>query len=109
MVLIRSIIRPEKSDMVLKKLLDAGYPAVTKISVVGRGKQRGLKVGAVTYDEIPKELLLTVVPEKEKDVVVKLILKSARTGSAGLFGDGKIFVSPVDEVYTISTGTKEEM
>ncbi len=109
MVLIRSIIRPEKSDMVLKKLLDAGYPAVTKISVVGRGKQRGLKVGAVTYDEIPKELLLTVVPVKEKDVVVKLILKSARTGSAGLFGDGKIFVSPVDEVYTISTGTKEEM
>ncbi len=107
MIMIRSIIRPDKSDIVLKKLLDAGYPAVTKISVVGRGKQRGLKVGEVTYDEIPKELLLTVVPESEKETVLKIIMKNARSGSAGTFGDGKIFVSGVDEVYTISTGTKE--
>ncbi len=107
MIMIRSIIRPDKSDDVMKKLLDAGYPAITKISVVGRGKQRGLKVGQVTYDEIPKELLLTVVPESEKETVLKTIMKSARSGSAGAFGDGKIFVSQVDEVYTISTGEKE--
>ncbi|MBN2436309.1 MAG: P-II family nitrogen regulator [Spirochaetes bacterium] len=108
MILIRSIVRPEKADAVSEALLEAGFPAVTKISVVGRGKQRGLKVGEVTYDEIPKELLLTAIPDSDKDLVVKVIMEAARTGSAGNFGDGKIFVSPIDEVYTISSGHKED-
>jgi nitrogen regulatory protein PII 1 len=82
----------------------AGFPAVTKIDVFGRGKQRGLKVGDVTYDELPKVMLLTVIEDKDKDFVVETILKEARTGSAGNFGDGKIFVSPVEESYTVSTG-----
>ena len=107
MLMIRSIVRPEKADAVLAALMDAGYPAVTKINVVGRGKQRGIRIGDVTYDEIPKELLITVVPDKDKDFVVKTVLKTARTGDRGSFGDGKIFVSPVDEVYTVSSGVKE--
>jgi nitrogen regulatory protein PII 1 len=82
----------------------AGFPAVTKIDVFGRGKQRGLKVGDVTYDELPKVMLLTVIEDKDKDFVIETILKAARTGSAGNFGDGKIFVSPVEESYTVSTG-----
>ena len=108
MIMLRSIIRPEKADNVMAGLLEAGYPAVTKVSVVGRGKQRGLKVGDVTYDEIPKELLISVIADKDKDLVLKSIMKSARTGNSGAFGDGKIFVSPVLEVYTISSGFKEE-
>lgn len=108
MIMVRSIIRPEKTDSVMAGLLEAGYPAVTKVSVVGRGKQRGLKVGDVTYDEIPKELLISVVADKDKDLVLKSIMKNARTGSTGAFGDGKIFISPVLEVYTISSGFKEE-
>lgn len=107
MVQIRAIIRPEKSDSVLAALLEAGYPAVTKIPVVGRGKQRGIKIGEVTYDEIPKELLLMVVPEKDLEFVKKIVMETARTSEKGNFGDGKIFVSPVDEVYTISSGVKE--
>lgn len=107
MVQIRAIIRPEKSDTVLAALLEAGYPAVTKIPVVGRGKQRGIKIGEVTYDEIPKELLLMVVPEKDLEFVKKIVMETARTSEKGNFGDGKIFVSPVDEVYTISSGVKE--
>ncbi len=107
MIMIRSIIRPEKSDNVLSALMEAGFPAVTKISVVGRGKQRGIKIGEVTYDEIPKELILTVVKDKDKDFVVKTIIKAARTGDKGSFGDGKIFISPIEEVYTISSGIKE--
>lgn len=71
MVQIRAIIRPEKSDSVLAALLEAGYPSVTKIPVVGRGKQRGIKIGEVTYDEIPKELLLMVVPVKDLEFVKK--------------------------------------
>ncbi|HFC46454.1 MAG TPA: P-II family nitrogen regulator [Dissulfuribacter thermophilus] len=105
--MIRAIVRPEKSDTVMASLLDAGYPAVTKIEVYGRGKQRGIKVGDVHYDELPKVMLFTVVPEEEKDLVIKAILESAKTGEKGAYGDGKIFVSPVDEIYTISSGKKE--
>jgi nitrogen regulatory protein PII 1 len=92
----------------MKALLEAGYPAVTKVPVFGRGKQRGLKVGEVTYDELPKEMLMTVIPEADKDFVVKAVLASAKTSESGNFGDGKIFISPVDSVYTISSGIKED-
>ena len=107
MILIRSIVRPEKSDNVLAALMDAGFPAVTKMAVVGRGKQRGIKIGEITYDELPKVLLLTVVNDEEKDFVIKAIIRAARTGDKGAFGDGKIFITPVDEIYTISSGIKE--
>lgn len=108
MVLVRSIVRPEKADAVMKSLLEAGFPAVTKVAVFGRGKQRGLKVGEVTYDELSKEMLMTVVPESEKDFVVRTVLETAKTSDSGNYGDGKIFISPVDAVYTISSGVKEE-
>jgi nitrogen regulatory protein PII 1 len=86
--------------------LSAGFPAVTKMDVFGRGKQKGVKVGEVFYDEIPKEMLLIVVEDVDKEDVVKIILKYARTGENGHFGDGRIFVSPVEEAYTISTKAK---
>ncbi|MBI4963685.1 MAG: P-II family nitrogen regulator [Desulfomonile tiedjei] len=107
MFMIRSIVRPTKVDEVMAALMEAGFPAVTKVSVVGRGKQRGIKIGEITYDEIPKELLITVVPNEDKDFVIKTVIKAARTGAKGAYGDGKIFVSPVEEVYTISSGIKE--
>ena len=107
MVMIRAIVRPEKVDTVLEHLMAEGFPAVTRMNVSGRGKQRGIKIGDITYDEIPKELLMIVVPEADKDLVVKTVLSAARTGAKGAFGDGKIFVSPVDEVYTVSSGIKE--
>ena len=104
MIMIKAIIRPEKVGIVLSELCDAGFPAVTKIDVVGRGKQRGVKVGDVHYDEIPKEMLMLVVKDEDKDDVIKIIMRSSKTGEKGAFGDGKIFVSAVDEVYTISSG-----
>ena len=107
MIMIRSIVRPEKVDDVLAALMEAGFPGVTKMSVVGRGKQRGIKIGEITYDEIPKEMLLTVVKDNDKEFAIRTIIKAARTGDKGAFGDGKIFVSPVEEVYTISSGIKE--
>ncbi len=91
----------------MKALFEAGYVAVTKIPVVGRGKQRGLKVGDITYDELQKDLLMIVIKDEDKDFAVNTILEAARTGQKGAFGDGKIFVSPVDEAYTVSRGTKE--
>jgi len=107
MQLIRAIIRSEKSGTVIKALFEAGYVAVTKVPVVGRGKQRGIKVGDITYDEIPKDLLMIVVKDDDKDFSVRTIMEAARTGEEGAFGDGKIFISNVEEAYTISRGTKE--
>ncbi len=108
MLLIRAIVRPEKSVAVMKALFESGFPAVTKMAVFGRGKQRGLKVGNVTYDELPKELLLIAIKDEDKDFVVNTIMDAARSGEKGQFGDGKIFITPVLETYTVSNGMKEE-
>ncbi len=107
MLMIRAVVRPEKTDEVLAALMYAGFPSVTKMDVYGRGKQRGVKVGEISYDELPKEMIFTVINDEDKDFVVETIMKSARTGSKGAFGDGKIFVSVVDEAYTVSSGLKE--
>ncbi len=106
MKMVRAILRTDKVGEVLSELADAGFPAVTKLDVAGRGKQRGIKVGDVYYDEIPKEMLLLIVNDEDKDDVVKIILKSAKSGVSGAFGDGKIFVSAVEEAYTISSSSK---
>ncbi|MFZ5833672.1 MAG: P-II family nitrogen regulator [Planctomycetota bacterium] len=108
MIMVQAIIRPEKVDEVLAALMYAGFPAVTKMDVYGRGKQRGMKVGEVTYDELPKEFIFTVIKDADKEFVIKTIMQAARTGNKGAYGDGKIFVMPVEEVYTVSSGTKEE-
>ena len=107
MIMIRSIIRPEKVDEVLTALMDAGFPAVTKYPVAGRGKQRGIKIGDITYDEIPKEMIMMVVKCSDKEYVLDIIMKAAKTSDKGAFGDGKIFINEVSEVYTISSGIKE--
>jgi nitrogen regulatory protein PII 1 len=107
MIMIRSIVRPERVDAILAALMEAGFPAVTKYSVAGRGKQRGIKIGEVTYDELPKVMLMIVVPEEDKDFVTDTIMKTGRSGAKGAFGDGKIFISDVQESYTISSGVKE--
>ena len=106
MLLIRAIVRPEKKDEVLAELSSAGFNAATMVDVVGRGKQKGIKIGGMVYDEIPKILILMVIPDEEKEKVVKIILGTARTGKEGTFGDGKIFVSPVEEAYTVSRNSK---
>jgi len=105
MLMIRAIIRPNQVGIVLSELLSGGFSAVTKMDVYGRGKQKGVKVGDVFYDEIPKEMLLMVVKDEDKDDVIKIIMKYARTGENGNYGDGRIFVSPVEEAYTISKKT----
>jgi nitrogen regulatory protein PII 1 len=106
MLMIRAIIRPEKTNAVLVELLNAGFSAVTRIDVYGRGKQKGITFGEVHYDELPKQMLLLVVRDEDKDDVVSVIMRTAKTGE-GHFGDGRIFVSPVEEAYTVSTGKAE--
>jgi nitrogen regulatory protein PII 1 len=101
MKMIRAFIRPEKEQEVVLALEGSGFPALTKMSVFGRGKQKGLKIGPVHYDELPKTLIMTVVEDADVEKVIKVIQTKSKTG---FIGDGKIFVSPVENAYTIRTG-----
>ncbi len=101
MKMIRAFIRPEKEQEVVLALEGAGFPSVTKMPVFGRGKQKGLQVGPVHYDELPKTLLMIVIDDEDEEKVINLIQSKAKTG---FIGDGKIFVSPVDNAYTVRTG-----
>jgi nitrogen regulatory protein PII 1 len=76
---------------------------MTQIHVFGRGKQKGITVGTIHYDELPKTMIMMVVEDKNVDAVLKLIKEKAYTGN---FGDGKVFITPVDEAYTVRTGAK---
>lgn len=101
MKMIRAFIRPEKEQEVVLALEGAGFPSLTKMPVFGRGKQKGLQVGPVHYDELPKMLVMMVVNDGDVDRVISVIQDKARTG---FVGDGKIFISPVETAYTVRTG-----
>ncbi len=101
MKMIRAFVRPEKEQEVVLALEGAGFPSLTKMPVFGRGKQKGLQVGPVHYDELPKTLLMMVVDDRDEDRVTGIIQEKAKTG---FIGDGKIFVSPVVKAYTVRTG-----
>lgn len=93
-----------KCDQVLNELCGAGYRAVTRFGILGRGKQRGLKVEDVYYDEIPKEMLMLVVEDGDVKKATDIIIKFSRTSDEGSFGDGKIFILPVEKAITVSSG-----
>jgi len=103
MKMIRAVIRPEAVDKVADSLETGGFTALTRIEVFGRGKQKGIKVGNVVYDNLPKTMIMLVVDDDSVENAVKIIEDSARTGN---IGDGKIFISSVDEAYTIRTGQR---
>src|SRR5687767_2755528 len=100
MKMIRAVIRPEREENVLNQLESAGFPAATKMDVLGRGKQKGIQVGNTVYDELAKTLLMVVVQDDKVTSAIEAIRQAAVTGNPG---DGKIIVTPVDEVYTIRT------
>ena len=104
MKLIKAVIRPEKEADVIQGLEQAGLSGLTKWDVLGRGRQRGIQVGATTYSELSKLCLMLVVKDEEAPKAVEAILASGKTGHPG---DGRIFVSDVKEAYTIGTGKSD--
>ncbi len=104
MKMVKAVIRREKESAVMFALEAAGFPAATKIPVHGRGKQKGLIAEGVVYDELPKLMVMIVVSDGDVEKVCDIIMEKAKTGKPG---DGKIFVAPVDSVYTVSTKKKE--
>ena len=101
MKLIKAIIRPDKETEVIRALEQAGLAALTKWDVLGRGRQRGIQVGAAVYGELSKLCLMLVVQDADAPKAVETILQAAKTGHPG---DGRIFVSDVKSAYTIRTG-----
>lgn len=108
MKLVTAIIRPEKVMNVIKNLEEEGYYAFSKWSISGRDREKGIQVGDVLYQEMAKCMMHIVIEDKEKDEVVDIIINSAKSGDNGHYGDGKIFVSDIDEAYTISEETRED-
>ncbi len=103
MRMIRAVIRPDREEEVITALESSGIVSLTKMDVFGRGQQRGVQVGNTVYSELPKVMLTIVVEEAKLNAAVAAIQTGAKTGQ---HGDGKIFISPVDAVYTVRTGQK---
>ena len=106
---IEAIIRPEKVDSVRRALEKSGYPGITISEVEGHGKQKGVvqqwRGEKYRIELLPKTKIEIVVTDKDSERLVESIVQVARTGSVG---DGKIFVSDVEEAVRIRTGEKGE-
>lgn len=105
MKMITAIIKPFKLDDVRQAMADIGIKGITVTEVKGFGRQRGhteLYRGAeYIVDFLPKAKLELAVPDALAEQVVEAISGAARTGK---IGDGKIFVSPVEQAVRIRTG-----
>jgi nitrogen regulatory protein P-II 1 len=103
---IEAIIRPGVLRKVLDGLKEIGYPGVTVTNVQGHGKQKGITEsyrGQNVEGLLPKLMIMVVVDETKTSQVLEVINEASRTGE---MGDGKIFVSTVEEVFRIRTGEK---
>ncbi len=105
MKLITAVIKPFKLDDVREALSEIGVQGITVTEVKGFGRQKGhteLYRGAeYVVDFLPKVKLETVVAADMAEQVVEVIAKAANTGK---IGDGKIFVSPIEQAIRIRTG-----
>ena len=106
---VEAIIKPFKLDDVKKSLTELGVHGMTISEVKGFGRQRGhteiYRGAEYEVDFVPKLKLEVVVNSDLVSQVVRAVEKSAKTGS---IGDGKIFVSPLEEVVRIRTGERGE-
>lgn len=109
MKLITAIIKPFKVDDVRELLSEVGVAGVTVTEVKGFGRQKGhteLYRGAeYVVDFLPKVKMEIAVTDELVDIAVKTIIKAANTGK---IGDGKIFVSTLEQVIRIRTGETGE-
>ena len=106
---ITAIVRPEKLEPLKEALFEAKVGGMTISQVNGCGSQHGWKEyyrgTEVLLNMVPKVKFELVVADGEVDGLVKVITETARTGNVG---DGKIFVSPIDEVIRIRTDERGE-
>ncbi|MCD6050709.1 MAG: transcriptional regulator [Verrucomicrobia bacterium] len=101
---IEAIIKPFKLEEVKDALSEQGVEGMTVTEVKGFGRQKGhteiYRGSEYTVDFLPKVKLEVVLPDERVEAAVAAIVKAAKTGK---IGDGKVFVSPVDEAIRIRT------
>jgi nitrogen regulatory protein P-II 1 len=104
---VEAIIRPFKLDEVKIALVNAGIVGMTVSEVRGFGRQKGqterYRGSEYTVEFLQKLKVEIVVEDDQLDMVVEKIIAAARTGE---IGDGKIFISPVEQIIRIRTGEK---
>jgi nitrogen regulatory protein P-II 1 len=104
---VEAIIRPFKLDEVKIALVNAGIVGMTVSEVRGFGRQKGqterYRGSEYTVEFLQKLKIEIVVEDEQVDMVVDKIVNAARTGE---IGDGKIFISPVDQIIRIRTSEK---
>ena len=104
---VEAIIKPYKLEEVKESLSAVGVQGITVSEVKGFGRQKGrtelYRGTEYAIDFLPKMKLEIVVPEERLAAVVETIERAARTGA---IGDGKVFVSPMEEVFRIRTGER---
>ncbi len=104
---VEAIIRPFKLDEVKIALVNAGIVGMTVSEVRGFGRQKGqterYRGSEYTVEFLQKLKVEIVVEDEQAEMVIEKIIAAARTGE---IGDGKIFVTPVEEVVRIRTGEK---
>jgi nitrogen regulatory protein P-II 2 len=109
MKMVTAIVKPFKLDDVRESLSEIGVQGITVSEVKGFGRQKGhteLYRGAeYVVDFLPKVKIEVVVSDDIVERVIEAVTKAARTGK---IGDGKIFVSPVDQAVRIRTGETGE-
>lgn len=107
---IEAVIRPEKLNEVKTALEKAGYPGIMITEIEGHGKQKGqtLQWRGEKYkvELLPKIKIEIVIRDQEVEQIAKTIIENAKTGE---IGDGKIFISTIEEVVRIRTGEKGEV
>ena len=107
---IESIIKPFKLEDVKEALHEIGIEGMTVTEVKGFGRQKGhteiYRGSEYTVDFLPKIKVELVIPDNQVDTAVATIIKAAKTGK---IGDGKVFVSTVDDAVRIRTEERGEM
>lgn len=104
---VEAIVKPFKLEEVKDALSEVGVTGMTVTEVKGFGRQKGhteiYRGSEYTVDFLPKLKIEIVVEDSESDSVVEAIIKAAKTGK---IGDGKVFVSPIEEAIRIRTEEK---
>lgn len=102
---IEAIFRPDKVEEVKQALIGLGHAGLTVSEVRGHGIQKGItqhwRGQEYSVDLLPKVMVMAVVKDEDVQEVIDAISQVTRTG---MIGDGKIFISPIDEAVRIRTG-----
>ena len=112
MIKIEAIVRPERVNLVVDALVEAGCGGYHLFNIHGAGKQGGVEVftgrgtGTATRSALPKTLITIVISDSQKDAAIEAIIGSAKTSEEGAIGDGKIFVSEVSDAIRVRTGER---